>query len=229
MVTKQHRCLRPSSVWHWSRWIGPPYGVTISDEEDRKHENQIQLPLIATRFNSPPRAISCSFFACLNYQKRGGLQTWPHMAQKPWGSYRTSTRPSHAWLHQWLTLAALHLLTPQSERWQMLNGEETDDWVFGSYNQHSTYFWVMNHCFYPSHTVLVHSLHRKPLLCKGLMAGQWTPLLAESWQETALESSDLTAKGCCVQYCSLSFASHTPSSGNVGLLARRSLKSVYSQ
>lgn len=124
------------------------------------------------------------------------------MCQKLWGSYETIACSSKDWPHQWLTLSALHLLTAQSERWQMLNGEETDDWVFGSYNQHGTYFWVMNHHFYPSHTVLVHSLHRKPVLCKGLMAGQWAPLLVESCRETALErSEDLMAKGCCAQYC----------------------------
>lgn len=105
----------------------------------------------------------------------------------------------------------------------MLNGEETDEWVFGSYNQHSAYFWVMNHHFYPNHTVLVYSLRRKPRFWMGLVAGQQTLLLVEPCQETALDKPEnLTDEGGCVQYCSPSLARHTPSSGKMGLLVWRS-------
>lgn len=105
----------------------------------------------------------------------------------------------------------------------MLSKEETDDWVVGSYNQHSTYFGVMNHHFYPSHTVLVHSLRRKPHLWMGLMAGQ---LLVEPCQETLDKPKDLMVK--VVQYCSSSFVSHTPSLGIWDYLPGDLQKFIYS-
>lgn len=74
----------------------------------------------------------------------------------------------------------------------MLNQEKTDDWVFGSYSQHSTYFWMMSHYFDPRHVVLVHWLQIKCLLWMGLVAGQRRQLSVDPCQTSLDKPEDLT-------------------------------------